>query len=90
MQICHGYAKSKPMPTDQAPPRRPAMTAAENASDETRPLPPAAERALAEADGRRAEHDENAAQAPKEVNGRGGPDLTRYGDWEVNGVASDF
>ena len=54
-----------------------------------RPLPPAAERALAEAAARRAERDRNADQ-PKESGGRGGLDPTRYGDWEVNGLTSDF
>jgi hypothetical protein len=51
------------------------------------PLPPAAQRALAEAAARR-EH--QAAQVPKEFQGRGGPDPVRYGDWEVKGVATDF
>ena len=27
---------------------------------------------------------------PRELNGRGGPDPVRYGDWEVKGLASDF
>ena len=27
---------------------------------------------------------------PKEVKGRGGLEPTRYGDWEVKGIASDF
>jgi hypothetical protein len=54
-----------------------------------RPLPPAAERALAEAAARRAETDRAAAARPKEV-GRRGPDPTRYGDWQVKGIASDF
>jgi hypothetical protein len=52
-----------------------------------RDLPPAAQRALAEAEARRAEP---KAQAPDEVQGRGGLDPTRYGDWEVKGIASDF
>lgn len=26
----------------------------------------------------------------KEVGGRAGPEPTRYGDWENNGIASDF
>jgi len=30
------------------------------------------------------------SQAANEVGGRGGLDPTRYGDWEVNGLASDF
>ena len=52
-----------------------------------RPLPPAAERALAEARERAAQE---KAQRPRELNGRGGLDPVRYGDWEVKGVASDF
>ncbi|WP_020398738.1 DUF1674 domain-containing protein [Kordiimonas gwangyangensis] len=28
--------------------------------------------------------------APKEVGGRKGPEPTRYGDWEKNGIISDF
>ena len=62
-----------------------------------RPLPPAAQRALAEAEARRAEavkakaHDaENNPNGPKEVNGPKGPEPTRYGDWEIKGIASDF
>lgn len=58
-----------------------------------RPLTPAAERALAEAQQRRRlrELDEKArAQRPTEVGGRSGPDPVRYGDWESNGIASDF
>jgi hypothetical protein len=52
-------------------------------------LSPAAERALAEAAARRAA--QNASPAPpKEVQGRGGLDPVRYGDWEVKGIASDF
>jgi hypothetical protein len=32
-----------------------------------------------------------AADAPgKEIGGRGGPDPTRYGDWEINGRCVDF
>jgi hypothetical protein len=56
-----------------------------------RPLTPEAERALAEAAARRAKAaDAAAAQAGKEIGGRTGPEPTRYGDWEVNGIASDF
>jgi hypothetical protein len=53
-------------------------------------LSPAAERALAEAAARRAERERAAAQSPQEIAGRGGLDPTRYGDWEVKGMASDF
>jgi hypothetical protein len=57
-------------------------------------LPPAAQRALAEAEARRreaAEHaNERANARPKELNGPKGPEPTRYGDWETKGIASDF
>ncbi len=55
-----------------------------------RELSPAAQRALAEAEVRRAQIDGNANDRLKEVNGRGGPDPARYGDWEVKGIAHDF
>jgi hypothetical protein len=48
-----------------------------------------AERALAEAAARRAKRDQGPP-LPREINGRGGLEPTRYGDWEVRGVASDF
>lgn len=53
-----------------------------------KPLPPEAQRALAEAEARRkaAPH----MTLPKEVNGRDGPEPTRFGDWEKKGIASDF
>ena len=51
---------------------------------------PAAERALAEAQARRAETDRRLKERPAELKGRDGPDPTRYGDWEVKGIASDF
>ena len=54
----------------------------------TRPLPPAAQRALAEAAERRAQAEQTTA--PREINGRNGPEPVRYGDWEVKGIASDF
>ena len=56
-------------------------------------LPPAAQRALAEAAERRAEAEREAAAQrkwPKEVQGPQGPEPTRYGDWERKGIASDF
>ncbi|MES2665436.1 MAG: DUF1674 domain-containing protein [Pseudomonadota bacterium] len=51
-------------------------------------LPPAAVRALAEAEARR-----QAAEAkdmPRELGGRDGPEPVRYGDWERKGLAIDF
>jgi hypothetical protein len=53
-------------------------------------LPAAAERALAEAAARRAAAEREKADAPKEIAGRGGLDPARYGDWEINGLISDF
>ncbi len=70
---------------DSAPPRRAGTDQAAK-----KPLPPAAERALAEAAARRAERARIEAQQPQEIAGRGGLDPARYGDWEVKGVASDF
>lgn len=53
-----------------------------------RDLPPAAERALAEAESRRRKCDE--PEPATELGGRSGPDPTRFGDWESNGIAVDF
>ncbi|HTJ01423.1 MAG TPA: DUF1674 domain-containing protein [Methylovirgula sp.] len=53
-----------------------------------RPLSPAAERALAEAEARR--QAQKKAERAREIGGRNGPDPVRYGDWEKNGIASDF
>lgn len=58
-----------------------------------RVLSPAAQRALAEAEARRAAGEAEklkAAERPPEVNGRGGAEPARYGDWEKNGIISDF
>jgi hypothetical protein len=52
------------------------------------PLPPEAQRALAEAEARR-----KAApplDLPPEKGGRQGPDAVRFGDWEKDGRAIDF
>jgi hypothetical protein len=77
------------MPTDQTPPTSPAKDAGQQQSGK-RPLTPAAERALAEAAARRAEKAAKNSGPPDEVSGRGGLDPTRYGDWEINGLTSDF
>lgn len=50
-------------------------------------LPPAAQRALAEAEERRKQI---AAPMPVELGGRKGPEPVRYGDWEKKGLAIDF
>ena len=79
---------------------KPAATKPAAASEPVMPepahkmLPPAAQRALAEAEARRREAaeqvKEHAKAAPKELNGPKGPEPTRYGDWENKGIASDF
>jgi hypothetical protein len=55
-----------------------------------RELSLAAQRALAEAAARRAERDRNREEPVKEIAGRDGPEPTRYGDWEINGLIADF
>ncbi|MFN4098888.1 MAG: DUF1674 domain-containing protein [Pararhodobacter sp.] len=56
--------------------------------DERPDLPPAARRALAEAEERRLKAE--AAELPVELGGRKGPEPVRYGDWEKKGIAVDF
>ena len=53
-------------------------------------LPPAALRALAEAEERRKKNEQEKKDMPKEVDGPEGPEPTRYGDWERKGITSDF
>jgi len=55
-------------------------------------LTPAAQRALAEAEARREKSNEllEKANLPKEINGRDGPEPIRFGDWEKDGITSDF
>jgi hypothetical protein len=85
------------MPTPDATEGEPPLpTPAERASERPanrRRLPEAALRALAEAAARRTVQgnaEAETSQAADEIGGRGGLDPTRYGDWEVNGLASDF
>lgn len=59
-------------------------------NDQRKDLPPAAQRALAEAEERRRKSDADAETMPKELGGRDGPDPARYGDWEKKGIAIDF
>lgn len=65
---------------------------AEDAQPAPKVLSPAAQRALAEAQARRAEIDARAADVAsrKEIDGRGGLEPVRYNDWEVKGLTSDF
>ena len=73
----HGAAGNVAMTDDPSPPT-------------TKPLPPAAQRALAEAEARRKAAEANAKPLAKEFQGPKGPEPTRYGDWENKGIASDF
>ena len=57
-------------------------------TEHTKELPPAAQRALAEAEERRKKAD--ALALPTELGGRDGPEPVRYGDWEKDGIISDF
>lgn len=74
----HMTEPASPDPTDPATAPQPRV------------LTPAARRALAEAEARRAALDTKAAAAPPEKGGRGGLDPARYGDWEIKGLTADF
>ncbi|MFC3614702.1 DUF1674 domain-containing protein [Lutimaribacter marinistellae] len=58
--------------------------------DRNSDIPPAAQRALAEAEERRKKAESEAKPLPKELGGRDGPEPVRYGDWEKKGIAIDF
>lgn len=63
------------------------------ANDNREDIPDAAKRALKEAADRRAKEEAvkmKQKPAPKEVLGRDGPDPVRFGDWEKDGIISDF
>ena len=49
-----------------------------------------AKQALEEAKKRRAAEKTKYNNRPVELKGRGGLEPTRFGDWEVKGIASDF
>ncbi|SFU64895.1 Protein of unknown function [Methylobacterium sp. 174MFSha1.1] len=68
------------------------MSESEAPAPGTRTLSPAAQRALAEAEARRAAIDARAEEIrrEREINGRGGLEPVRYDDWEVKGLATDF
>ncbi len=53
-----------------------------------RELPPAAQRALAEAEERR--RNAQPAEMPAELGGRDGPEPVRFGDYEKKGICVDF
>jgi hypothetical protein len=101
LQKPKGYAKLGAMPTDQPSPKPPAVEAGQETGQDIggdtvqvqtakRPLTEAARRALDEAAARRTERDAAKPSSPGEISGRAGLDPTRYGDWEVKGLASDF
>jgi hypothetical protein len=71
------------MTENRSPPAAPAAT------EQRKPLTPAARRALAEAEARR-QAKASATPSAKELQGPKGPEPTRYGDWENKGIASDF
>lgn len=82
-----GAAGNAAMPQDTSLPPPPA---AAESLPERKPLTPAAQRALAEAEARRRAAEANAQPAARESGGPKGPEPTRYGDWENKGIASDF
>ena len=49
-----------------------------------------AKQALEEARKRRANEKNSTEKQPVELKGRGGLEPTRFGDWEVKGITSDF
>jgi hypothetical protein len=57
-------------------------------AQQSKPLPAAAKRALAEAEARKKAA--KKADRPTELGGRDGPEPTRFGDWEKKGITSDF
>lgn len=80
------------MPEESAPkaPIEPAAEASAPPRRRFEDLPPAAQRALMEAEERRRAADAARAPAPKEIAGRDGPEPVRYGDWEKKGIICDF
>lgn len=60
----------------------------EIAGDIAKDLPPAAQRALAEAEARRRQA--RPIDLPVELGGRDGPEPVRYGDYEKKGLCVDF
>jgi hypothetical protein len=57
-------------------------------TEQPKDLPPAAQRALAEAQARREK--DKSEPLPPELGGRDGPEPVRYGDWLKKGLAVDF
>jgi len=61
-----------------------------SANDNRGDMPDVAKRALKEAAQRREKAEKSKTEPPKEVLGRDGPDPVRFGDWEKDGIISDF
>lgn len=59
------------------------MTGKETPAKDEAPRPPQAPSNTNKAAGK-------PATPPEEIGGRDGPEPTRYGDWEVKGICSDF
>ncbi len=81
------------MQVAQIRPNLPASAhSAMDKNPQSKKIPPAAKRALAEAKERRRRQQEYDRQNPRpaESGGRSGPEPTRYGDWERGGIISDF
>lgn len=60
----------------------------QNDDNKTARIAKAAQRALKEAEARKAAV--KTQGLPIELGGRDGPEPTRYGDWEKKGIVSDF
>lgn len=54
------------------------------------PARPAAKAAAVPAAGKPRPPAATAQDMPREIGGPGGPEPTRYGDWERNGICVDF
>jgi hypothetical protein len=65
------------------------LSSASKADDIARRRRAAAQRTLAEAEERRRSTPPKP-EAPREIGGRKGPEPTRFGDWEKDGIAVDF
>ena len=68
----------------------PARSEIATRSEKNKKLSKDAKNALQEAAERRQQTDRANLRSRDERNGRPGPDPARFGDWEVNGIASDF
>ncbi len=77
-------------PEQPSPNSAPSSSYTPPVQDSGKELPAAAQRALKEAEERRNADYGKLDLGVKEVNGRNGPEAVRYGDWEKDGIISDF